>query len=102
MIGPFAAEALIFAETGAAAGAIQIAGTARETQIPFFVLVCDYVLIAEEMFAASALATGDAIYGSIPRRRRRWEDYLNCVDNNWNRTLDSSQSKPRSPTFNLR
>jgi hypothetical protein len=60
MIGPFAAEALIFAETGATAGAIQIAGTARETQIPFFVLVCDYVLIAEEMFAASALATGDA------------------------------------------
>jgi hypothetical protein len=59
MIGPFAAEALIFAETGAASGAIQIAGTARETQIPFFVLVCDYVLIAEEMFAASALATGD-------------------------------------------
>jgi len=59
MIGPFAAEALIFAETGAAAGAIQIAGTARETQIPFFVLVCDYVLIAEEMFAAAALATGD-------------------------------------------
>ena len=59
MLGPFAAEALIFAETGANAGAIQIAGTARETQIPFFVLVCDYVLIAEEMFAASALATGD-------------------------------------------
>ncbi len=59
MLGPFAAEALIFAETGAQAGAIQIAGTARETQIPFFVLVCDYVLIAEEMFAASALATGD-------------------------------------------
>lgn len=59
MIGPFAAEALIFAETGANAGAIQIAGTARETQIPFFVLVSDYVLIAEEMFAASALATGD-------------------------------------------
>ncbi len=59
MIGPFAAEALIFAETGASAGAIQIAGTARETQIPFFVLVSDYVLIAEEMYAASALATGD-------------------------------------------
>jgi hypothetical protein len=59
MLGPFAAEALIFAETGVNVGAIQIAGTARETQIPFFVLVCDYVLIAEEMFAASALATGD-------------------------------------------
>lgn len=59
MIGAFTAEALMLAETGATVGAIQIAGTARETQIPFFVLVCDYVLIAEEMFAASALATGD-------------------------------------------
>jgi hypothetical protein len=60
MIGPFYAESLIFAETGANTGSVQIAGTARETQIPFFVLVCDYVLIGEEMFAASALATGDA------------------------------------------
>jgi len=60
MIGPFTAEALMLAEAGATVGAVQIAGTARETQIPFFVLVCDYVLIAEEMFAASALATGDA------------------------------------------
>jgi len=60
MIGPFYAESLIFAETGANTGSVQIAGTARETQIPFFVLVCDYVLIGEEMFVASALATGDA------------------------------------------
>jgi hypothetical protein len=60
MVGPFYAESLIFAETGATTGSVQIAGTARETQIPFFVLVCDYVLIGEEMFAASALATGDA------------------------------------------
>ena len=59
LIGPFYAESLIFAETGANTGAVQIAGTARETQIPFFVLVCDYVLMGEEMFAASALATGD-------------------------------------------
>lgn len=59
MIGPFYAESLIFAETGANTGSVQIAGTARETQIPFFVLVCDYVLMGEEMFAAAALATGD-------------------------------------------
>jgi len=59
MVGPFYAESLIFAEAAATTGSIQIAGTAREGQIPFFVLVCDYVLIGEEVFAAAALATGD-------------------------------------------
>ena len=35
-------------------GAIQIAGTASQAQIPFFVTACDYTLIGEEFFAASA------------------------------------------------
>ena len=34
--------------------AIQIAGTASQSQIPFFVTACDYTLIGEEFFAASA------------------------------------------------
>ena len=66
MVGPFYAESLIFAETGSWTGALQIAGTARETQIPFFVLACDYVFIGEEIFAAAALASGDpAIIATI-------------------------------------
>jgi hypothetical protein len=53
-LGKFYAESLIFAETGAQAGSIQIAGTDEVAQIPFFVVACDYTLIGEELFAASA------------------------------------------------
>jgi uncharacterized protein DUF6754 len=58
-LGTFAAEALILAETGAATGAIQIAGTDSSYQIPFFVVACDYCLIAEELYAASAYLSHD-------------------------------------------
>jgi hypothetical protein len=54
LMGSFAAESLILAETGAAVGAIQISGTDRVTQLPFFVVACDYTLIGEELYAASA------------------------------------------------
>lgn len=53
-MGGFFAESLILAETGNAAGSIQIAGTAEASQLPFFVAACDYTLIGEELFAASA------------------------------------------------
>lgn len=53
-MGAFYAESLVLAETGHATGAIQIAGTARPAQLPFFVTACDYTLIGEELFAASA------------------------------------------------
>jgi len=53
-LGAFYAESLILAETGFESGAIQIAGTAMPSQIPFFVAACDYTLIGEELFAASA------------------------------------------------
>lgn len=53
-LGKFYAESLILAETGAVAGSIQISGTDEVTQIPFFVVACDYTLIGEELYAASA------------------------------------------------
>ena len=53
-MGKFYAESLLLAETGNSIGAIQIAGTASPAQIPFFVTACDYTLIGEEFFAASA------------------------------------------------
>ncbi len=53
-LGAFYAESLILAETGFSSGAIQTAGTAMPSQIPFFVAACDYTLIGEELFAASA------------------------------------------------
>jgi hypothetical protein len=54
LIGYFYAESLIIAETGAATGAIQIAGTDAIPQLPFLVTACDYTLIGEELYAASA------------------------------------------------
>lgn len=53
-MGAFFAESLLLAETGNAAGSIQIAGTARPEQLPFFVAACDYTLMGEELYAASA------------------------------------------------
>ncbi len=53
-MGAFFAESLIMAETGNSIGAIQIAGTAMPSQLPFFIAACDYTLIGEELFAASA------------------------------------------------
>jgi len=53
-MGSFYAESLLLAETGARTGAIQIAGTDKVTQLPFFVCACDYTLLGEELFAASA------------------------------------------------
>lgn len=58
-MGAFYAESLILAETGNAIGAIQVAGTAQPAQLPFFVAACDYTLIGEEFFAASAYLSGD-------------------------------------------
>jgi hypothetical protein len=53
-MGAFYAESLLLAETGFSTGAIQVAGTANVHQLPFFVVACDYTLIGEELFAASA------------------------------------------------
>jgi hypothetical protein len=53
-MGAFFAESLLLAETGNSVGSIQIAGTARPEQIPFFIAACDYTLMGEELYAASA------------------------------------------------
>jgi len=60
-LGYFYAESLILAETGAGTGAIQIAGTDAVTQLPFFVAACDYTLIGEELYAASAYLTREPL-----------------------------------------
>ena len=65
-LGKFYAESLILAETGNSIGAIQIAGTGSPSQIPFFVTACDYTLIGEEFFTASAyLSQKPELLGSI-------------------------------------
>jgi hypothetical protein len=65
-MGMFWAESLILAETGAATGAIQIAGTDAIHQLPFFITACDYTLIGEELYAASAyLARDPKLLGTL-------------------------------------
>jgi hypothetical protein len=66
MLGYFAAESLLLAETGASTGAIQVAGTDSYTQLPFFITTCDYTLIGEELYAASAyLSREPRLLGSL-------------------------------------
>ncbi len=65
-MGAFYAESLLLAETGFAAGAIQIAGTANPEQLPFFIAACDYTLMGEELYAASAyLSKEPLMLGSL-------------------------------------
>jgi len=66
LLGTFEAESLILAETGNSIGAIQIAGTDSSIQLAFFIVACDYVLIGEELFAASGYITKDPmVLGSL-------------------------------------
>ncbi len=60
-IGPFFAESLLMAETGNQIGAVQIAGTDQVLQLPFFVTACDYTLLGEEVYAASAYLTKEPV-----------------------------------------
>ena len=73
--GTFYAESLILAETGNSVGAIQIAGTTSESQLPFFIAACDYTLIGEELFAATAYLSRDPMFlGSV--RGQDWGKVL--------------------------
>jgi hypothetical protein len=66
LLGSFFAESLILAETGATTGAIQIAGTDQVAQLPFFITACDYTLMGEELYAASAyLAKEPLLLGTL-------------------------------------
>ncbi len=56
-LGEFYAESLILAETANSVGAIQVASSTELTQTPFFIAACDYVLIGDEYYAASAFLT---------------------------------------------
>jgi len=75
-MGRFFAESLILAETGASTGAIQVAGTDDMTQLPFFITACDYTLIGEELYAASAYLSKDPMQkGTI-----KAQDFLKAIE----------------------
>ncbi|MCL2063457.1 MAG: hypothetical protein FWG98_03665 [Candidatus Cloacimonetes bacterium] len=74
-MGYFFAEALVMTETGNMTGAIQVAGTDAVTQIPFFITTCDYTLIGEELYAASAYLSKDPmILGTL-----KSQDYTKLI-----------------------
>jgi len=60
-MGAFMAESLVLAEVGNAMGAVQVAGTDSITQLPFFITSCDYTLMGEELYAASAYLSKDPL-----------------------------------------
>ena len=65
-MGAYGPESLLLSETGAVTKAIQIAGTDSFMQIPFFITTCDYTLIGEELYAASAcLSHEPRLVGSV-------------------------------------
>jgi hypothetical protein len=66
LFGYFYAESLLLAEAGQESGAIQVAGTPATTQIPFFIVSCDYTIIGDEYYAASAYLTQEpTLLGSL-------------------------------------
>lgn len=61
MVGRFLAEAMLLAEVSAQVGAISIAGSGSEYQLPFFLAACDYTLMGEELLAAGAYLSRDPL-----------------------------------------
>lgn len=80
MFGQFYAEALILAEAGNIVGAIQVAGTPAITQIPFFIASCDYTIIGDEYYAATAYLTREPVLsGSVVGQDRAKMIFLGLV-----------------------
>ncbi len=61
LFGSFAAESLVLAESGQQVGALQVASTVSPEQVAFFIVTCDYTLIGEELYAASAYLTREPV-----------------------------------------
>lgn len=75
LFGNFAAESLILAEAAERIGAVQVAATTDTSQIPFFITVCDYTLLGEELFAAGAYLSRDPVQiGSL-----RGQDFAKLI-----------------------
>jgi hypothetical protein len=59
LIGGFYYESVVLGEAGNTIGAMQVGGSANTHQLPFLVATCDYTLIMEELYAASAEISGN-------------------------------------------
>jgi len=64
--GSYDYTSLLLTEPGQRTGAVQIAGTDQYFQVPFFIASCDYTVIGEELYAASAYLTREpTMLGSL-------------------------------------
>lgn len=61
LFGAFNAESLLLSSAGQQIGAMQVAATVSPEQAAFFLCTCDYTLIGEELFAASAYLSREPI-----------------------------------------
>ena len=61
LFGAFAAESLVLSEAGQQVGARQVAASVSPEQVAFFICTCDYTLIGEELFGASAYLGRDPV-----------------------------------------
>ncbi len=78
-MGAYFAESLLLAEPGATTGAIQIAGTDSDHQLPFFITSCDYTLIGEELYAASAYLSREPVLVGTLRGQDLGKGFLLAV-----------------------
>lgn len=60
-MGYFLADVIVTAEMGSRVGAVSIGSTTDQSATPLMGMFCDYMLIGEEMYAASAEITGDPL-----------------------------------------
>ncbi len=75
LLGGFYYESVVLGEAGNTIGAMQIGGSANTHQLPFLVATCDYTLMMEELYAASAEIAGDPdVLGTL-----KGEDILKFV-----------------------
>jgi hypothetical protein len=61
LYGQFYAESMMLAEMSGIIESVSVGATANVAEIPFFMASCDYCLIAEEMYAASAYLSKEPV-----------------------------------------
>jgi len=65
-VGSFLSDIMMSAETGKRVGAIEIGGTLDTTALSTMAMICDSILVGEEIYAAAAVITKDKqLSGSV-------------------------------------
>lgn len=76
LFGAFAAESLVLAEAGQQVGARQVAASVSPEQVAFFICTCDYTLIGEELFGASAYLSREPVQVATLAAQDRYKLFI--------------------------